>query len=336
MTDKTSTFLSLCRFLDTFDRSQLEYVNDEMFGKHLANRMGSVVYGVLSKEGLLDMINREYRTVLKILYENSVQKNKLYTDQVSYIDSIMKGTEVPYALLKGAILCPEYPEGYRTSNDIDILVSSKDLNPVSSILFNEGFRQGYLKNGIFREATRGEIVRVRMSRGETVPFIKQTENGYLEIDINFSFDYRSDMSHVTEKVLNKTGRLDPDDFLIHLCCHLYKEASTLPWIVMKRDMTLYKYLDIYFLLHDTDYPGLFDRARELGLEKECAFAIVETDALLGVPGKISETASDILKENDGFLHKVKDPAGHREYTYTEKDIVKRFFSDDRTKLLEEI
>ena len=162
--DKTSALLSICRFRDGFDKFPVSCFNDEVFGKLLANRMGSVVYGVLSKEGLLDMINREYRTVLKILYENSVQKNKLYTDQVSYIDSIMKGTEVPYALLKGAILCPEYPEGYRTSNDIDILISSKDLDPVSSILFNEGFRQGYLKNGLFREATRVEIVRARMSR----------------------------------------------------------------------------------------------------------------------------------------------------------------------------
>ncbi len=175
-----------------------------------------------------------------------------------------------------------------------------------------------------------------MTRGETVPFIKPTDNGYLEIDVNFSFGYKNDASHITGRVLDKSGRLSRDDFLIHLCCHLYKEATTMPWIMMGRDMTIYKYVDIYFLLHNTAYPDLFIRARELGLEKECAFAVAETDALLGVPAEISETASDILQDSEDFLQTVTDPAGHKAYIYTEKDIVKRFFSDNRISLLEEI
>ena len=328
-------FLSPCRFLDLFDESLLPSMNDEVLGKLLANRMGPITYASLMKNGLSDKIGREYRTVLRILYENGLSRNKFYRDQVSCIDSILQNADIPYALLKGAVLCSEYPEGCRTANDIDILVSSKDLDSVSAALLSEGFRQGYLKNGIFREASRAEIVRTRMTRGETVPFIKQAGNGYLEIDVNFSFGYKNDTSHVTEKVLNKSGKLSRDDFLIHLCCHLYKEATTLPWIMMGRDMVMYKYVDIYFLLHDTEYSDLFIRARELGLEKECAFAIAETDALLGVPAEISEAASDILQNSEDFLHKVTDPAEHKTYIYTERDIVKRFFSDNRIKLLEE-
>ena len=61
MTDKTSALLSICRFRDGFDKFPASCFNDEVFGKLLANRMGSVTYGVLSKEGLLDVIGREYR-----------------------------------------------------------------------------------------------------------------------------------------------------------------------------------------------------------------------------------------------------------------------------------
>ena len=329
-------FFSACRFLDQFDEGLLRYMNDEVFGKLLANRTGPITYASLMKNGLSDRIGREYRTVLRTLFESSLSKNKVYLGQVNYIDSILQSTGIPYAPLKGAVLCPEYPEGYRSANDIDILISSKDIDTVSAALLSEGFNQGYLKNGVFREASRAEIVRTRMTRGETVPFFKLTENGYLEVDINFSFDYMSDASHVTERVLNGSGRLGRDDFLIHLCSHLYKEAATLPWIMMGRDMSVYKYVDLYFLLHDTAYPDLFGRARELGLEKECAFAVAETDELLGVPPEMSETASDILQNSDDFLHIVKDPAGHKTYIYTEKDIVKRFFSENRINLLEEI
>ena len=116
-------FLTLCRFLDPFDRTLIEHINDEVFGKLLANRMGPVGYGVFSREGLLDCIGREYRTVLKTLYDSSVQKNKLFAEQVICADSILKSTDVPYALLKGAILCSGYPAGFRSANDIDILVS---------------------------------------------------------------------------------------------------------------------------------------------------------------------------------------------------------------------
>ena len=41
--------------------------------------------------------------------------------------------------------------------------------------------------------------------------------------------------------------LGDEDFFLHLCAHLYKEATTLPWIEMHRDMTLYKYCDIYII-----------------------------------------------------------------------------------------
>ena len=48
--------------------------------------------------------------------------------------------------------------------------------------------------------------------------------------------------------------------------------------------------------------------------------------------KLSEIA---LTGKAEMLDTVVAPAEHKEYIYTEKDILKRFFAPDRTKLLTE-
>ena len=37
------------------------------------------------------------------------------------------------------------------------------------------------------------------------------------------------------------------DFILHLCAHLYKEATVMAWVEMGRDQSLYKYADLYLL-----------------------------------------------------------------------------------------
>ena len=85
---------------------------------------------------------------------------------------------------------------------------------------------------------------------------------FLEVDINFSLDYKPGDTALLEQMMNnsvvvklgeyKVHTLRNDDFFVHLCSHLYKEATTLPWVEMMRDTALYKYCDIYMLLNDAD------------------------------------------------------------------------------------
>lgn len=42
--------------------------------------------------------------------------------------------------------------------------------------------------------------------------------------------------------------LEDKDFIIHLCLHLYKEATTSEWVFRRKDLNLYKFNDIYVLL----------------------------------------------------------------------------------------
>lgn len=202
----------------------------------------------------------------------------------------------------------------RISNDIDLLVRPSDVTLIGEALFKAGFRQGDIRNGNFVPASRKNIIESKMLRGETVPYIIEIglpHMKFLEVDINFSLDYKNGETDILESMLSNSIRvgnimtLDKNDFFLHLCCHLYKEATTLPWVEMNRDMTLYKYADIYMLLDEmteADIAELFARANDFELEKVCAFAILQTLALFDVKHDTAKNISkQILEDDPDFL-----------------------------------
>lgn len=355
MTEKEiKLFKELCKFQsDSFDKALIDAATPEVWGHIFNNRMQGIAYGVLKKHGLLNQVNREIRNALKSAHEQNMEKNSNLFKEIVYISNILNQCNCKYAMLKGAYLCKLYPEGYRTSNDIDILTMPKDVTKVGDALLRAGFKQGYIRNEVFVPATREEIIGSRIMRGECIPYIKETNllnKKFLEVDINFSLDYKNSPTYVLEQMLIKSGireidglsvpTLSSSDFFIHLCNHLYKEATTLPWIEMQRDMTLYKYCDIYLLLtsmSDKELTRLFDRAKHLGMDKVCAFAIYQTIELFDISNKqVRQFVKMTLQQDFEFLLRVISPKDKKSYRFVEKDIWKRFLSTNRKVLLEEI
>lgn len=347
-------FKSLCSFKEEkFNEKLLTYATPEVLGHLFFNRMQAIAYDMLKRNKLLQKVNREFRNSLEAAYEQNLQKNKSFLVCVKSVAEILKNCPCKVAMLKGAFLCAYYPSGYRTSNDIDLLVCPEDVTVLGNCLLESGFKQGHVKNGEFVEATRKEIITARMMRGETVPYIKKVDlpyMKYLEVDINFSLDYKSSESNLVSEMLkniiwtNVAGinipTLRMEDFFIHLCAHLYKEATTLAWIEMHRDMTLYKYCDIYTLLNNMSpqgVSGIFFRAKGLGLEKVCAYAILETIEFFEIDFPIAkELARNALKEYPQFLLEVISPEENKQLTYETKDVTQRFFTQNRLKILKEI
>lgn len=347
-------FRRLCSFKSqNFDETLLEAATPLVLGQLFFNRMQAVAYGTLRDRGLLGKVNREFRNSLLCAYEQNIEKNKSFFGCVMYLHQILAKYDYQYAMLKGAYLCRYYPQGFRTSNDIDLLVLPKDVTGIGNALMKAGFRQGYIRNGVFVSATRRDVIESKMMRGETVPYIKEVSlpgMQFLEVDINFSLDYkpgdtqlvRDMLEHTTVKILDGLAipTLEESDFFVHLCMHLYKEATTLPWVDMRRDMTVYKYCDIYALLNDLDKDKtdqMFQRAKKLHAEKICAFAVLQTAALFVLQNTYAiGAAENILKEDEDFLHTVVAPKERKQYVFREKDILERFFSEDRIRLLKEV
>ena len=316
-----------------------------VLGALFANRVAAIAYGVLSEGGILELVDREFRNSLRCAWAWSKRQNEDMLLCIKGLCESLEASAVPYALLKGAYLCYAYPEGYRTSNDIDVLVAPENVGRISACLKTLGFRQGYLKNGDFVPATREQIISSRMMRGETVPFIKEVglpSMRCLEVDVNFSLDLKSTDDGALGKMLSRAvmtpiadtciRTLEIYDFILHLCAHLYKEAASMPWIRMKRDMTFYKYCDIYgmlFCLGDGELDTLRLRADELGIKKELIYCLASIDAFFGT-GYLRERVSE------DELCKVSSPSERKTYRYTQIDPAERFFCEDRTRLLREV
>ena len=352
-TEEKQLFKSLCNFkAERFDEELLKFATPAVLGHLFFNRMQAIAYGTLRDHGLLGKVNREFRNSLRSAYEQNVEKNNSFYWCVQYLDEVLSKCNCKYAMLKGAYLCHYYPKGYRTSSDIDLLVRPEDVTQIGNALSIAGFKQGNIRNGEFIPATRKEIIESKMLRGETVPYIKELNfpnMRYLEVDINFSLDYKNSATNTLDMMLEKASKreirgaevmtLDESDFFIHLCAHLYKEATTLPWVEMMRDMTLYKYCDIYLLLSDmsgSQLEKIFERAKTIGMEKEYAFAIIQTSKLFDVSNRLAkETAGCILMNNLEHIHRVISPKDNKTFIFTEKNIFERFFADSRKELLKE-
>ena len=346
-------FKELCKFKSNeFDNSVIYSSSPVVLGQLFFNRMQAIAYGTLKKNGLLGKISREFRNSLKAAYEQNVEKNRSFFKCVAYLSDVLSEYSGNVAMLKGAFLCAHYPEGYRTSNDIDLLVLPEDVTAIGELLTKAGFKQGNIRNDEFVPASRREIIESKMMRGETVPYIKEVDlpfMRYLEVDINFSLDYKNGDNSILKNILERVvfeeeqglhiPTLSEEDFFIHLCAHLHKEATTLPWIEMHRDMTLYKYCDIYMLLSemtDMDIEKVFVRAKELGMDKVCAYAVSETAGLFDMKNIQSmQILKEVLSEDSGFVLRVIDPKEKRKLIYQTADVTERFFMAERIEDLRE-
>lgn len=347
-------FKALCKFKDGFaDPSLIAFASPTVLGHLFFNRMQGVAYDTLKRNGLLSKVNREFRNSLGAAYDQNIQKNESFLKCVVMLSEILASCNCKVAMLKGAYLCVHYPDGYRTSNDVDLLVLPKDVTTVGHLLSSSGFKQGNVRNDEFIPATRQEIIESKMMRGETVPYIKEVNFPFMkffEVDLNFSLDYKNGtgdtLSDMLSNVCIKNEKelsiptLDDADFFIHLCAHLYKEATTLPWIEMHRDMTLYKYCDIYMLLSvmtDAQLQRIFARATELGMAKVCAYTILETMGLFDIDNSFAYGVSHVALEDDPeFCLKVVSPKDKKVLMYQTADVTERFFMESRAKDLKEV
>ena len=324
-------------------RDRLIHFSPEVLGHLFANRMQAVAYRRLLEADALGDIPREFRTALEGAFRQNEEKNRVYFSCLQQLGDILTPYEGRYAMLKGAVLCRLYPAGCRTANDVDLLVRGDDVSAIGAVLSAAGFRQGHVRGGRFVAASRAAIIASKMMRGETVPYIRATGNvwmPFLEVDLNFSLDYQGDVHGATDALLERAthwtagdltvATLDRSDFFLQLCAHLYKEAATLPWVQMGRDMTLYKYHDVRLFWQSMtadERARFWKRAAELNMTEMCRCALQWTADLFD--GGHTDADSPLL-------HTVVSPADGKRFQYEEKNLRARFFLPRRDANLKEV
>ncbi len=358
MTTTQELVLELCKFRHPNAKKIEKLLLAEpdlatVLGYLLQNRVAGIAYATLHKTNTMELTDPVFHRTLRKVYFEQRNRTKAFKDALRKMDKLLTDCRGLYGMLKGTYLCNIYPEGMRISNDIDLLVEKKNLAKIEEALRNAGLKQGYIKNGKFVPATRKEIIFAGMMKGETVPYIMETGDTampYLEIDLNFALGYKNEAPDRVSTMLSKVVRhnfgniaietLDKDDFLIHLCAHLYKEASAYPWVKMGRDLSLYKFTDIYLLIEDYKKPAfirLANRMRTAGCEKECWYALSYTKALFDIHNPdLDAFLKEYAPDDADLMHKVDCPELKTEMIYTEHDLVKRFFENNRKALLKEV
>lgn len=324
-------------------RERLGFFSPEVLGHLFANRMQALAYRRLLDADVLGAVPREFRTALEGAFRQNEERNRVYFSCLRQLGDILAPYDGRYAMLKGAVLCSLYPTGCRTANDIDLLVRGDDVSAIGAVLSAAGFRQGHVRGGRFVAASRAEIIASKMMRGETVPYIRATGNAwmpFLEVDLNFSLDYKGDACGVVDALLERAARwtaddltvatLDRPDFFLHLCAHLYKEAATLPWVQMGRDMTLYKYHDVRLFwqsMSAEERARFWRRAAEWNMTEMCRCALQWTADLFD--GGHTDADSPLL-------HTVVSPAEGKSFRYEEENLRARFFLPRRVANLKEV
>lgn len=357
MNTENHLVLSLCRFLD-YDKEEIRGAFEngvdlpDVLGKILFHRMGGAAYETLRSCGLLPSLNREFRNVLSSIYSCYEIKTGSYCKAMADLSVLFASAAFPYAFLKGSYLVSLYPKGLRTSNDFDVLVNPSDVTKLENLLKSGGFVQGYLKSDVFRPASREEIITSRMNRGETVPFVKPIDlpfMKYVEVDINFSLDFKATggtplvaslLKRAKCNILTPKGSLytlSGADFLIHLCAHLYKEASIYSWVQMGRDLSLYKFCDLYLYIHkfmDGRSARQLERAiKQYGMQKECYYALYFTRLLFSIQNPALDSLLENIQPQDlSYIRRIYDPVHRVSYTY-DVEYADWIFQNDRVHCL---
>ena len=192
-----------------------------------------------------------------------------------------------------------------------------------------------------------------MNFGELVPFHKWVnEHGLscLTIDVNFSLN---------EVALNRRKQLITSykrnttinwiagtpfafwdlSFLAHLCVHLYKEATVLDWVKGMRDLSLYKFVDIFMTItdpnHAIDWLLFVDVVQKNRIDRECFYALYFTIAFfpeLLDNQQLLNAMQQLRPDNLQYLHEVT-AAGNKDERYRwQCDIYHRLFDLENRKL----
>ena len=332
-------------WLEELHGKGLDYIY--ILGQLLYNRVGGAAWHTLKKSPFLGNLNREFKNTLKAIYETNIAKGDSFKKFLRYLAGILSGVEFPYALLKGSYLAALYPPGVRTSNDIDILINYAHVTEISKILLGNGFVQGYIRNGGIEPATRAQIVSTQLNRGETMPFVREVnlpQMRHMEIDLNLSLDFKPDrdgaaverfLGNAVADIQTEHGALKTlakDDFVMQLCAHIYKEATTYNWVEFGRDQGLYKYMDIYLMAHEFG-GGIVncDKINELGLQKECYYSLNGANRLFDTGIALNEINIDDIS----FMNEVSNAGGKKTYSH-EMDFVEWAFCGKRREMLREV
>ena len=256
--------------------------------------------------------------------------------------------------LKGSILIPQVYQdlAIRAMNDLDFLIRTKDRSKTSKILKEMGFKTGFYDwstDAIIQISYKMELM-WKMHAGNLYPHVMKVDDPYLKfVTLDFSYDVDLQQNYIAsngmwestvsaEMLGHQLECLSPIHFLLHLCVHLFKEATNVQWILAHQDLNLIKFCDIreYILANLTNiaWEQVPKRAKELGCEEALFYSLYYLTFLYGEMPVVNQIMNDLGISDASFLEKY----GANDYEASKqwkKSFLERFFSYSNEDEIEE-
>lgn len=294
----------------------------EVAGILLNHRLGGYFYNGLT-EDQLSKLPKELRKNRQMLIKGQIANQKNLDEYINELFETLENQEIRYAGLKGVFFGASiYPIGIRRSNDIDLLVLERDLQKLDVLMRKIGYIQSLLPEGRLVEATKKEKLIQRLNYHDLVPYIKNTNDGIIEVDINFLFDGKE--NQIDQLIFEKgTFVYGGENYsfrglgiisnLAFLITHFFREATEELWIKNKRNYTLYKIVDIVNLIRfykkELMLCDVVDTIKELNLEQKTLFTFYTINRFFDVK-LIKEYISVIEMEKPSLCKKIIDESSN--------------------------
>lgn len=320
-----------------------DQVNWDLIVKLAAkNRVLGLLHNNLLKTEILNDMPIYYIQMLEDFGDSTSFRNDIKLEELSKLRIAAKQIGIPFAPVKGGYLIDNIYKNrrLRATNDIDALIKRKDIQRVHDMMSSNGYLQGeYDKaNNAVLKSDRNKKMLYKTKMYNLLPYIKidhNNPNNIVFFDLSFALDFSLnsvpidemlDMAISTEKGIE----LLPEHFLIHICCHHYREASNVAWIMLGKDFNLIKFCDVReFILQKMDSDSItkaIQFAKKHGLEKAIYFTIYFIREIYN-DGYETEILESLGIEDEAFLYQF----GEKDYGKLQtrkKDFWTSLFSDN--------
>ncbi|MFE9287974.1 nucleotidyltransferase domain-containing protein [Streptomyces olivaceus] len=278
------------------------------------HKVAGLVFANLQRLGLLELDQYLYSNadMFRALYLYHRTRNQALQDEAVAVLARLQGEVPDVALRKGLYLAQHvYRDlGLRPMADMDLLMVRADTKRAVGILEDLGYQMGDTTSDSRRviPLPREKMAFWRLHVNNLPPVFRLTsEPTVLEFIVDISvglFLPGSEFSVPTEEVLTRAvpvalGSIDalapaPEDLVMDLCAHLYKEATTLRYLHRLKHQRLIQYCDLreVLLAHgDAAFWRKFsDRVAAYSIRPVAYFALAHLEKLYPgtIPGHILE------------------------------------------------
>lgn len=246
--------------------------------------------------------------------QNEARNNYIYT-QFGILINQLNNSGIRVCPVKGIYLIDNVFEdrSIRAMNDIDILFKKRDKAIIKSVLSENGFSSGFFENGkvIPLDIKLRNIWKLKSYN--LPPFVKPVQNEFvkfIKLDFSSALDFSLDTAPVEEMIENSTFngmyyQLLSEHYFIHLCTHLYREASNTPWIKTNKDLLIIKFCDVReFIIKKMNSESMDNAilfAKKHNIEKAIYYTIYYLDLIFN-ESWASEILTKLSVADEEFLH----------------------------------